>query len=152
MKLVRVEIMILKRYHYRPVTATAYRNSPSAIVTHRYLTVQHRYINVHHRPSPSITVHHRSSPFISVTLKNSDPKILWTNQQSHVKREQCTGHDEKDIRYKEQRNLEKTIHHICQTSFRIRHFSLEPSLKKRYRTPRKSPTQSDKNITVNQEP
>ena len=33
----------------------------------------------------------------------------------------------------------------------IRHFSLEPLLKKRHCTPWKSSTQSDKNITVNQE-
>ena len=31
---------------YRPVTATAYRDSPSATVTHSYLTVQYRYITV----------------------------------------------------------------------------------------------------------
>jgi hypothetical protein len=37
--------MILKRYRYRPVTATAYQDSPSATVTHR--------------PSPFLNVHLR---------------------------------------------------------------------------------------------
>ena len=33
-------------FYLRLVTATAYRDSPSATVTHRYLTVQYRYITV----------------------------------------------------------------------------------------------------------
>ena len=71
--------MILFRLRYRPVTTTAYRDSPSATVTRRYLPFPHRpspSFTVLHRPSPSFTVHLRSSPFISVTLKNSDSIIL----------------------------------------------------------------------------
>ena len=41
-----VKIMILFRLRYRPITATAYRDSPSATVTHSYLTVQHRNITI----------------------------------------------------------------------------------------------------------
>ena len=89
--------MILKRSRYRPVTvplpsrdrpvtATVYRDSPSATVTHHYHTVQHRYmivphrpspsLTVPHRPSPSLTVPHRSGPSVTVTLKNSETTIL----------------------------------------------------------------------------
>ena len=48
--------MILFRLRYRSVTATAYRDSMSANVTHRYLTVP----SVTDRPSPLITVPHRN--------------------------------------------------------------------------------------------
>ena len=63
--------MILKRSRYRPVTATVYRDSPSATVTHHYLTVQHRYMIVPHRPSPSLTVPHRPSPSLTVPHRSS---------------------------------------------------------------------------------
>ena len=61
----------MKSYRYRPVTATAYRDSPSATVTRRYLTVHYRYITVTKRYGPSLTVPHRPSPSITVPQRYS---------------------------------------------------------------------------------
>ena len=67
-KFSEITVMISFRLRYNPVTATAYRDSPSATVTHSNITVHHRpspSITIHHHSSPSITVHHRPSPSIT---------------------------------------------------------------------------------------